>query len=57
MAAEVGYPLFVPDAIPRNLRVSPYSRDGAPFLFPLGVLPAPSRGWEDVTGMIFIGLG
>ena len=53
MAVEVGYPLVVLDAIPRNLGVSPYNRDGALFPFPLGVLLAPSRGWEDATGMMF----
>ena len=57
MAVEVGYPLFFLDAIPRNLRVSPHNRDGALFPFPLGVLLAPSRDWEDATGMIYAGLG
>ena len=49
MTVEVGISLVVLDAILRNLRVSPYNRDGALFPFLLGMLLAPSRGGENAN--------
>ena len=54
MTVEVGYSMVVLDAILRNFRVFPYNRDSALLPFLLGMLLAPSRGWENANGMILV---
>ena len=46
MTVEIGYSLVILDAILMNLRVFHYNRDVAFIPFLLGILLAPSRGWE-----------
>ena len=48
MAVEVGISLVVLDAIPRNLRVSPYNRDGAIISFPLEFAASSSLRLEQL---------
>ena len=54
MTVEVGYPLVVLDAILKNLRVFPYNRDDTIIPFLLGMLLAPSSGWENENGIILV---
>ena len=55
MTVEVGISLVVLDAILRNLKVSPYNREGAVISILLSVLLAPFGCWKAAGGaMLYV---